>query len=74
MPEDVRKVALSVEAVDNTAVIIKKGQKEGVFREGDPKLLALTFWSAFQGIMEEMTIDKELKTPDPEWLMGILYA
>ncbi len=74
MPEDVRKLALSVEAVDNTAVIIKKGQKEGVFREGDPKLLALTFWSPFQGIMEEMTIDKELKTPDPEWLMGILYA
>ncbi|MDC7292707.1 MULTISPECIES: TetR/AcrR family transcriptional regulator [unclassified Butyrivibrio] len=74
MPEEVRKVALSVEAVDNTAKIIEKGQKDGLFREGDPGLLARCFWSAFQGIMEEMTIDKELDTPDPEWLMGILYS
>ena len=72
MPEDVRKIALSVEAVDNTAKTIKKGQKDGIFKDGDPKLLALCFWSAFQGIMEEMTIDKNLEMPDPEWLMGIL--
>lgn len=72
MPEHIRKLAMSVEAVDNTAKAIKKGQKEGVFREGNPKLLALCFWSAFQGIMEEMTIDKSLETPDSEWLMGIL--
>ncbi len=72
MPEEVRKVALSVEAIDNTAKLIKKGQKEGIFRKGDPKLLALCFWSAFQGIMEEMTIDKSLDTPDSDWLLSIL--
>lgn len=72
MPEDIRKMAMAVEAVDNTAKVIKRGQKEGSFRAGDPKLLALCFWSAFQGIMEEMTIDKNLETPDSEWIMGIL--
>ncbi len=72
MPEDVRKVAMSVSSVDDTAKLIKKGQKEGIFRKGNPKLLALCFWSAFQGIMEEMTIDKKLGVPDSEWLLSIL--
>ncbi|WP_026498246.1 TetR/AcrR family transcriptional regulator [Butyrivibrio sp. WCD2001] len=72
MPEDVRKLANSVEAINNTAKIIKNGQKAGIFRKGDPKLLALCFWSAFQGIMEEMTMDRALDTPDSEWLMAIL--
>ncbi len=72
MPEEVRKIAMSVEAVDNTAQLIKKGQKDGIFKEGNPTLLALCFWSAFQGIMEEMTMNKDLDTPDPEWLMDIL--
>lgn len=74
MPEEIRKVASSTGAVENTALLIAKGQKEGIFRQGDPKLLAMCFWSAFQGIMEEMTIDKNLDTPDPEWLVAILRA
>jgi AcrR family transcriptional regulator len=74
MPEEVRKVAMSVSAIDNTAKIIKKGQKEGIFRKGNHKLLALCFWSAFQGIMEEMTIDKDLDIPDTEWFLSILKA
>ncbi|WP_026527411.1 TetR/AcrR family transcriptional regulator [Butyrivibrio sp. VCD2006] len=72
MPEDVRKLAMSVEATENTARLIEKGQKDGIFRKGDPKLLAVCFWSAIQGIMEEMTINKELESPDPEWLISIL--
>ena len=72
MPEEVRKLAMSVEATDNTAELIRKGQKDGIFRKGDPKLLSVCFWSAIQGIMEEMTINKELDPPDPEWLIAIL--
>lgn len=74
MPEEVRNLAMSVEATENTAKLIEKGQKDGIFREGDPKLLAMCFWSAIQGIMEEMTINKELDPPDPEWLLAILRA
>ena len=74
MPEEVRKLAMSVQATENTARLIEKGQKDGIFRKGDPKLLSVCFWAAIQGVMEEMIINKELDPPDPEWLIAILKA
>ena len=73
MPEEARNIALSVNTIEQSAKIIKKGQKEGVFKKGDPVLLSTVFWASVQGIMEEMAMNSELKTPDPEWVVGILY-
>ena len=72
MPEEARKVALSVDTVEMTAKMIEKGQKDGVFRKGDSILLSRCFWASVQGVMEEMAMDKEMKTPDPEWIVSIL--
>ena len=72
MPEEARNVALSMGAIDETTAVIEKGQKEGVFREGDPKLLATCFWASVQGIMEEMALYENMKAPDPEWIVSIL--
>ena len=74
MPEDARKLALSVDAIDTTAEMIKKGQKSGVFRKGDAKLMSRCFWASVQGIMEEMAMDKDMKVPDPEWIVAMLKA
>ncbi len=72
MPEEARKVALSVDAVDFTAGLISKGQKNGIFHKGDAKLMSRCFWASVQGIMEEMAMDKSMETPDPEWIVGLL--
>ena len=72
MPEEARKEAAAVNSIDFTAALIAKGQKDGVFRAGDPILLSRCFWASVQGIMEEMAIDKEMEAPDPEWLVSIL--
>lgn len=72
MPEDARKVASSVNQIETCAKLIEKGQKKGIFREGDPFLLSTCFWAAVQGVMEEMTFDESLQMPDPEWLISIL--
>ncbi|MCR4687672.1 MAG: TetR/AcrR family transcriptional regulator [Lachnospiraceae bacterium] len=72
MPEEARQVALSVDTIDTTAKLIKKGQKEGIFREGNTVLLSRCFWASVQGIMEEMAMDKEMNAPDPKWIMGML--
>ena len=74
MPEEARKVALSVDTIEKTAEMIKKGQKSGVFKKGNAVLLSKCFWASVQGIMEEMAMDKEMKTPDPGWIMGILLS
>lgn len=74
MPEEARKAVLAVSQVEQSARIIEEGQKLGVFREGSPERLSLCFWSAVQGVMEEMARDEKRKAPDPDWLMGILKA
>ena len=72
MPEEARKLAESVDAVTPTISLIKRGQKAGIFHKGDAETMARCFWYAVQGIMEQMTADSTLKTPDPEWIVGIL--
>ena len=74
MPEEARSIALSTTIIDETAVIIKKGQETGVFREGDSRLLSVCFWATVQGIMEEMALNDNMQAPDPEWIVAILKA
>ena len=72
MPEEARVIALSVDQIEKSAKIIRKGQKTGAFRKGDAKLLATCFWASVQGIMEEMASNPNMKTPKVEWIVSIL--
>ncbi len=72
MPVEARKLAKSINTIETTAELIEKGQKDGVFREGNPKLLSSCFWAVVQGIMEEMALNKEMEEPDPEWIIAML--
>ena len=72
MPEEARKLALSASGVPETAKIIEAGQKKGIFRKGDPELLATCFWATVQGIMEEMALDETMSPPDPRWIVAII--
>ncbi len=74
MPEEARKLALSTSTVDETALIIRKGQEAGIFRDGDAHLLSICFWATVQGIMEEMALNDKMKAPDPEWIVAMLKA
>lgn len=72
MPEEARKIALSVNTIEESAKMIQKGQEKGVFRQGDSKLLSMCFWATVQGIMEEMAMYEGMEAPDVEWIMAIL--
>ena len=72
MPREAREIALSVDMISNSAKLIELGQKDGAFKAGDSGLLATCFWTAVQGIMEEMAFDKSMSAPNPEWIMAIL--
>ncbi len=74
MPEEARRLAQSADAVTPTVKLIKKGQKAGIFRKGNADTMARCFWASVQGIMEEMSADKEMKMPDPEWIVSMLRA
>ena len=72
MPEEARKEAATVDTIGSTVMLIEKGQREGVFHEGDPATMSACFWASVQGIMEEMALNPEMKAPEPGWLLGIL--
>ena len=72
MPEEARKIADSIDSVEVTAKLIRQGQKIGVFHKGNAQLMSICFWASVQGIMEEMAMDKEMKTPDPKWIVAML--
>jgi len=72
IPSEIREIAEKMNISQETAKIIQKGQKEGIFRKGDALNLSITFWAAVQGIMEEMAINKKYVAPDPDCLIAIL--
>lgn len=72
MPEAARNIALKVDTVSHTADLIKRGQKDGIFHEGDAKSMSACFWASVQGIMEEMAMNKDMVSPDPEWIVAML--
>ena len=34
--------------------------------------MAICFWASVQGIMEMIAMNKNMKTPDPEWIVAML--
>ena len=72
MPEEARRLAMSSDTMQKTALMIQKGQTAGIFRKGDPGLLSKCFWASVQGIMEEMASDPCMEAPDPAWIVAIL--
>lgn len=72
IPEDIRQLALSVDQIEFSAEIIRKGQEQGCIKEGDPMALSFAFWCSIQGIMEQHLITPEYALPKAEWITDIL--
>ena len=72
MPEEARNLALSADTFTPTAGMIEQGQRSGIFHEGDPYLMATCFWASVQGIMEEMAMNRDMKAPEPSWIVSML--
>ena len=77
VPLHVREIATGVNQIEQSAKIIEEGQRQGYFREGDAHLLAFTFWSSVQGIMEQLAVTPGMsaegeKLPRAEWILDIL--
>ena len=76
IPPHIRKIAMSVNQIEQSAEIIEAGQQYGYFRDGDPYMLAFTFWCSVQGVMEQLAASSEMlengTMPETDWLIGIL--
>jgi len=74
MPEKAKEIIGSIPTIENSVPVILEGQQRGEIRPGDPMLLALTFWSAIQGVAETIAMNPGCPVPDPAWIADILRA
>jgi len=74
IPARAKEIIGSIPTIENSIPVILDGQKRGEIRAGDPLLLAVTFWSAIQGVAETIAMNPGCPTPDPAWITDILRA
>ncbi len=74
VPAHIKALAMEVDQMEQSAEIIRKGQSEGVFRDGDPYALSAAFWCSVQGIMEQLAVTPDMPLPETEWLIDIIRS
>ena len=58
--------------IQRSAKYVRRGQAQGVIREGDPLALSIAFYGALQSVAEWRAGAPEYPVPDKEWLLDIL--
>ena len=72
VPEGARTLLAGLDVHTPTAEIVRRGQREGAIREGDPVALSIAFWCAIQGIAEELALNPDMPCPDSAWIVDIV--
>ena len=72
LPEELRKNISGRQEMDETAKLIRQGQKDGSIKKGDPLALASVFWASVHGVVENMARNPGLTVPNPSWIVDIL--
>lgn len=71
-PQGVKDLLQGLDIYTPTSLLIKKGQANGTIREGDPYALGIAYWSAIQGIAEQMAMKPDLPCPESEWIVDMI--
>lgn len=58
--------------VECAVALIEKGQQDGSIRKGDPLALATAFFTAIQGIAENIARNPQMPVPRAEWITDII--
>lgn len=72
VPEGAHTLLAGLDVHTPTAEIVRRGQREGTIREGDPVALSIAFWCAIQGIAEELALNPDMPCPDSAWIVDIV--
>lgn len=72
IPEQAKELAIGINFYEELAPLIEKGQKNGSIKQGNPKVLSMTFWTALQGVIEVHALNPTFELPKPEWILDII--
>lgn len=72
VPESANKIAMQVNAIEQSIPIIEAGQKNQTIKEGNPLALSKAFWYSVQGIMEQYAQENSSQLPQADWIVDII--
>lgn len=67
-PQSLKDDVMALDIYTSTIDLMSRGQQQGVIREGDPYALSIAYWSAIQGICEQMAVLPDAPCPKGEWI------
>lgn len=74
LTDDMKKVVLRMNIPEKLVPIVKAGQKTGEIRKGNPKALALCYFSLIEGAAESAVCSPGEPLPDAGWIVDMLKA
>ncbi len=71
-PNFAKSFSMRRKDVECAVALIEKGQQDGSIRKGDPLALATAFFTAIQGIAENIARNPQMPVPRAEWITDII--
>lgn len=71
-PQSVKDMLRGFDIYTPTALLMQKGQADRTIREGDPYALGIAYWSAIQGIAEQMAMNPGVHCPESTWVVDMI--
>lgn len=72
IPDSVKEIVSKFDAMTPIVPVIVKGQQLGQIKPGDPVALGVAFWSAIQGVAQNICQRSDLPMPESSWIVDIL--
>jgi AcrR family transcriptional regulator len=74
LTREMKAVVSQMDILDKLVPIVKAGQKTGEIRKGNPKALALCYFSIIEGAAEAAVCSPGAPLPDAGWIVDMLRA
>lgn len=72
LTEDMKAVMRKMDIIDRMIPTAEAGQRAGEIKSGDPRALALCFFSALESVAETVVCFPEIPLPQGKWIADIL--
>jgi AcrR family transcriptional regulator len=74
VPESVKNILSGFDVVAPILDIIRKGQRLGQIKRGNPAVIAMAYWGGIHGIAQCYTNEMTLPLPESSWVVDIIRA
>lgn len=72
LPIHIKEKLKQNDMIDQSIIMIEEGQRQGIFRKGNPMALAMAFWLSIEAYVEMITLNPDMPYPEAGWFVDML--